>query len=224
MSGLARVMNLVFLGPPGAGKGTQANLLSKRFGLPQISTGEMLRAAVSAQTPMGLKAKQCMDAGALVPDDVVIGIVEERLADKDCSQGFVLDGFPRTVAQADALKVMLRRTGRSVHHVVSFEVDPGILLERIAGRRMCRVCGRGYHVVHDPPLVLGRCDDCGGELYQREDDREETMRRRLEVYEEQTAPLKQYYAGEALLRAVDALAPIDSVRLEVLRILGECDG
>lgn len=224
MTGGARQMNLIFLGPPGAGKGTQANLLTKRYGLPQISTGEILRAAVSAQTPMGLRAKGYMDAGALVPDEVVIGIVEERLEGVDCRQGFILDGFPRTVAQADALKVMLCKTGRSVSHVVSFEVDAGVLLERIAGRRMCRGCGRGYHVAHDPSRVPGRCDDCGGELYQREDDREDTIRRRLEVYEEQTAPLRQYYAGESLLRDVDALGAIESVRAEIQRIVDECHG
>lgn len=217
-------MNLIFLGPPGAGKGTQANILTKRHNIPQISTGEILRSAVKAQTPMGVRAKQYMDAGSLVPDDVVVGIVEERLASSDCGDGFILDGFPRTVPQADALKVMLQKSGRSIEHVISFEVDKGVLLDRIVGRRMCRGCGRGYHMVFDPPREQARCDDCGGELYQREDDHEETMRRRLDVYEEQTAPLKEYYSNESLLRSVDALGPIEEVTLKIRAIIESDEG
>ncbi|AAR36229.1 adenylate kinase [Geobacter sulfurreducens] len=217
-------MNLVFLGPPGAGKGTQANLLTRTYEVPQISTGEILRAAVKSKTPMGVKAKEYMDQGALVPDSVVVGIVEERLASPDCASGFILDGFPRTVAQADALKQVLGALGKQIEHVVSFEVDKGVLLERIVGRRVCRACGRAFHVKFDPPLVDGVCDACGGELYQRDDDREDTMRRRLEVYDEQTAPLKSYYEGERLLRKVNALEPIEDVQRQIVKLVESCNG
>ena len=218
------VMNLVFLGPPGAGKGTQASLVSKKFAIPQISTGEILRSAVSAQTPMGVKAKGYMDSGALVPDEVVVGIVEERISQPDCKMGFILDGFPRTVAQANALALMLKELGRGIEHVISFEVEPSVLLERITGRRTCKGCGRGYHVVFDPPQVAGVCDDCGAELYQRDDDCEDTMQRRLDVYMEQTAPLKAYYAGESLLRKVNALASINEVQADICQIITSSHG
>ncbi|RNC69348.1 MAG: adenylate kinase [Desulfuromonadales bacterium] len=217
-------MDLVFLGPPGAGKGTQANLIAKRYGIPQVSTGEMLRAAVKAQTPMGVLAKQYMDSGALVPDEVVVGIVGERLALDDCRAGFILDGFPRTVAQADALKGILGGLGRSIRHVISFEVDANLLLERITGRRVCRLCGRAHHLVFDPPREVGVCDECGGELYQRDDDQAETMRRRLDVYDEQTAPLKRYYLEEQLLRRVDALGQIGDVQQSIVSILESLQG
>ncbi|BEH11365.1 adenylate kinase [Geobacter sulfurreducens subsp. ethanolicus] len=217
-------MNLVFLGPPGAGKGTQANLLTRAYEVPQISTGEILRAAVKSKTPMGVKAKEYMDQGALVPDSVVVGIVEERLASPDCASGFILDGFPRTVAQADALKQVLGALGKQIEHVVSFEVDKGVLLERIVGRRVCRTCGRAFHIKFDPPLDDGVCDACGGELYQRDDDREDTMRRRLEVYDEQTAPLKSYYEGERLLRRVNALEPIEDVQRQIVKLVESCNG
>lgn len=212
-------MNLVFLGPPGAGKGTQANLITKHYGIPQISTGDILRSAVASGTPMGVEAKRYMDEGLLVPDNVVVGIVGERLSSEDCLSGFILDGFPRTVAQADALKGMLQAAGRSIEHVISFEVDSAVLLERLTGRRICRGCGRGFHVVYDPPSVEDSCDGCGGDLYQRDDDREETIRRRLEVYDEQTAPLKSYYEEAALLRRVDALGTIESVQLAIRAIV-----
>lgn len=211
MSASLNAMNLIFLGPPGAGKGTQAALVVRKYGVPQISTGDILRSAVANQTQMGVKAKECMDAGLLVPDDIVVGIVNERLAGDDCVSGFILDGFPRTVTQADALNGMLCSVGRSIGHVISFEVDCAVLVGRLTGRRMCRSCGRGFHVVHDRPLVEARCDSCGGELYQRDDDKEETIRRRLDVYEEQTVPLKEYYERASLLRKVDALGSIESV-------------
>lgn len=219
MSGSGNVMNLIFLGPPGAGKGTQANLLVRQYGIPQISTGDILRSAVADQTAMGVKAKAYMDDGLLVPDEVVVGIVNERLAADDCASGFILDGFPRTVAQADALGVMLKGGGRSIVHVISFEVDYAVLLDRLTGRRMCRLCGRGFHVLYDRPAVEGRCDGCGGELYQRDDDREETIRRRLDVYGEQTVPLKLYYEQAGLLRKVDALGAIESVSRSIQAIL-----
>ncbi|RMF42707.1 MAG: adenylate kinase [Deltaproteobacteria bacterium] len=214
-------MNLILLGPPGAGKGTQAKMLIDRFGIPQISTGDMLRAAVAAGTELGLKAKACMDSGALVPDEVVIGIVGERLAQADCDKGFILDGFPRTVAQADALKQTLGQLGKSLDAVISLEVDTEALVERLTGRRTCRACGQGFHVRFDPPAKEGVCDACGGELYQRDDDREETIRKRLDVYQEQTSPLIEYYQQEGLLAAIDGMQDISVVQEDILATLRE---
>lgn len=212
-------MNLILLGPPGAGKGTQAQMLTEKFGIPQIATGDILRAAVKEGTPMGLKAKSYMDTGALVPDEVVIGIVTERLQKDDCADGFILDGFPRTVPQADALEDNLSEVDRDLDAVLSLEVDVEALVERLTGRRTCKDCGRGYHVKFDPPKTEGVCDACGGELYQRDDDREETIRKRLEVYNEQTAPLADYYDRAGLLKRIDGMQPIDEVRKQVLEEL-----
>ena len=213
--------NLILLGPPGVGKGTQAKLLIEKFGIPQISTGDILRAAVKDLTPMGIKAKGFMDSGALVPDAVVIGIVEERLAQDDCLKGFILDGFPRTVPQADALAQVLTGLGRSIDHVISLSVDKGELLKRLTGRRACAKCGAGYHVEYAPSKVEGVCDACGGELFQREDDKEETILRRLAVYEEQTAPLIAYYQAAGLLRSVDGLGTVEGIQAEIVtRIKG----
>ena len=212
-------MNLILLGPPGAGKGTQAKMLIKKFGIPQISTGDILRSAVKEQTPMGLKAKQFMDAGALVPDDVVVGIVEERILQVDCNKGYILDGFPRTVAQADSLAQNLLKNGSSIDHVLSLTVDGDELLTRITGRRTCKNCGAGYHTLYDPPLTVGLCNECGGELYQREDDKEETIRRRLEVYEEQTSPLISYYRDKSLLRTVDGMGDMDEIQNNLVQII-----
>jgi adenylate kinase len=209
-------MKLILLGPPGAGKGTQAKMLTERFDIPQISTGDILRAAVKEGTPMGVKAKSFMDAGALVPDEVVIGIVRERLQKEDCAAGFILDGFPRTVAQADALKDTLHSLGKDLDAVISLEVDTEALVERLTGRRTCRECGRGYHVKFDPPREAGRCDVCGGELIQRDDDREETIRKRLEVYHEQTSPLIAYYSNQALLVSIDGMLEISTVQEKIL--------
>jgi adenylate kinase len=204
-------MNLILLGPPGVGKGTQAKLLIERFGIPQISTGDILRAAVKELTPMGAKAKGFMDSGALVPDAVVIGIVEERLAQPDCVPGFILDGFPRTVAQADALNQVLSDAGLTVDHVVSLSVDKAELLKRLTGRRACPGCGAVYHIEFAPPRVAGRCDACSGELFQREDDREATILHRLQVYEDQTAPLIAYYESCGLLRSVDGMGTVAGI-------------
>lgn len=209
-------MNLILLGPPGAGKGTQAKILTRKFGIPQISTGDILRGAVKEQTPMGIKAKGYMDAGALVPDEVVVGIVEERLAKPDCSEGFILDGFPRTVVQADALKKVLAGLNRKIEHVVSIVVDKEELLGRITGRRTCRLCGKGYNLAFDPPKQEGICDECSGELYQRDDDSEKTMRYRLDVYEQQTAPLIDYYGRESLLRTVSGTGSIEDIQHIIL--------
>lgn len=217
-------MNLILMGPPGAGKGTQAKLLTKKYAIPQISTGDILRSAVAEKTPMGVRAKEYMDSGSLVPDEVVVGIVEERLGKQDCGGGFILDGFPRTVPQANALAIMLQKSSRVIEHVISIEVDHGQLLERITGRRTCRVCGAGYHVLNDPPRKAGICNECGGELYQREDDCEDTMRRRLEVYTEQTAPLIEYYQSLSLLRPISGVGSIDEIQARLDAIVDGAAG
>lgn len=212
-------MNLILLGPPGAGKGTQAKLLSKKYDIPQISTGDILRTAIKDQTPMGLRAKSFMDSGALVSDEVVVGIVEERLTQADCNKGFILDGFPRTVVQADALKKTLQALGKGIDHVISIVVDENDILERITGRRTCRNCGKGFHLRFDPPKVAGICDECGGELYQRDDDSEVTIRKRLDVYAAQTAPLVAYYGNEALLRTVSGTGSIDDIQQKMVQMV-----
>lgn len=185
-------MNLIFLGPPGAGKGTQAKMLIERYSIPQISTGDILRAAVAEETDLGKKAKEYMEAGKLVPDEVVIGIIEQRLKQSDCEKGFILDGFPRTVAQAEALDKVLENMGSKIDHVLSLDVPAEELIKRLTGRRTCKNCGAMYHVIFKPPKSEGICDKCGGELYQRSDDNEETVKSRLNVYEQQTRPLTDF--------------------------------
>lgn len=192
--------NAILLGAPGVGKGTQAERIVARYALPHISTGEMLRAAVAEGTEMGLAANKFMEGGALVPDEVVIGVVRDRLAQADAQRGFLLDGFPRTIEQAERLDVMLADAGRAVTHVILIDVPEDELVERLAGRRMCAECGKGYHVVFDPPQKEGLCDVCGAELYQRSDDNEATVRNRLEVYRTQTEPLIGYYEGRGVLK------------------------
>ena len=211
--------NLILLGPPGAGKGTQAKLLIERYGIPQISTGDILRAAVKEQTQFGVRAKEFMDAGKLVPDDLVIGIINDRLSLPDSGAGFILDGFPRTVAQADALARMLKNNDKCIDHVISITVDNEELVQRVIGRLTCRGCGRGYHLIFDPPAEKGKCNVCGSELYQRDDDKEETMRARLLTYEAQTAPLIEYYASLGLLRSVDGFGSIQDINDSLSKIL-----
>ncbi len=213
-------MNLIFLGPPGSGKGTQAKIVSGKLGIPQVSTGDMLRSAVQAGTPMGLKAKAMMDSGMLVADDVVVGIVQERLAKTDCRDGFILDGFPRTVPQADALQACLRALDKELDAVISLEVDNDAVVGRITGRRTCRDCGKMFHVVFDPPSIENVCDSCGGQLYLREDDQEQTIRKRLEVYAEQTAPLIAYYEQAGLVQAIDGMQSIAAVQEQILAVVG----
>lgn len=217
-------MNLILFGPPGAGKGTQAQFIVERFGIPQISTGDILRAAVKAQTPLGLEAKKIMDSGGLVSDEVVLGIVRDRLAQSDCLRGFVLDGFPRTILQADSLDSILSEVGKKIELVISLEVDACKIINRLSGRRTCANCGKGFHLISDPPTESGICDLCGGSLLQRVDDQEETVVNRLNIYEEQTAPLKAYYLANGLLRSVDGCASIHAVQQQIIDILKGCSG
>ncbi|MDD2558335.1 MAG: adenylate kinase [Desulfuromonadaceae bacterium] len=208
-------MNLILLGPPGAGKGTQAQYLIEKYGIPQISTGDMLRAAVKDGTPMGLKAKACMDSGNLVPDEVVIGIVRERLQKDDCSQGFILDGFPRTVPQADALSETLQQLNKKIDAAIALTVDIEALVERLAGRRTCSACGAGYHLLYDPPRESGVCTKCGATLIQRDDDKEETVRNRMQVYAQQTLPLVEYYINVGILHEIAGMDSIETVRSNI---------
>lgn len=210
-------MRVIVLGPPGAGKGTQARQVAARWGVPQIATGDMLRGAVAAGTPLGRTAKQHMDAGELVPDRVIIGLVAERLSDADTGPGFVLDGFPRTVAQAEALGGLLAERGLKLDRVVLFRIAESELVTRLTGRRVCRECGRNYHATFSPPAVPDRCDACGGELYQRSDDEEETVRRRLAVYERDTRPLVEYYRQRDLLGEISGAGAVTEVFEAVLR-------
>jgi len=214
-------VNLILFGPPGAGKGTQAQFLVETYGIPQISTGDMLRAAVKAGTPLGVKAQEIMIQGGLVSDDIVLGIVAERLAQDDCAAGFVLDGFPRTIPQADALSVILKQVGRAIDHVISLEVDGEEIVNRLSGRRSCSSCGKGYHLVFDPPLRAGVCDVCGSGLVQRADDQEETVRNRLLVYEQQTAPLKDYYRSRQVLCSIPGIGSIVEIQQRIAAALVE---
>ncbi len=214
-------VRVIFLGPPGAGKGTQAQELAREWGVPHIATGDMLREAVAAKTALGLEAKRHMDSGGLVPDDVVIGLVGERLAQPDAKAGCVLDGFPRTVAQAEALDALFARAGIALDRVIYFDVPRAELLRRLTGRRVCRACGRTFHLVSAPPRVAGKCDDCGGELYQRADDSEATVATRLDVYQKQTAPLLDYYRGRRLLAEVAGEGPVAGVGEAIRRAMGQ---
>ena len=212
-------MGIILLGPPGAGKGTQAKRLAEEFAIPQVSTGDMLRAAVKNGTELGLKAKSFMDAGGLVSDEVVIGIVKERLAEPDCSKGFILDGFPRTIPQAVALDRVAGELGKEIRFVLSLEVDPNELMERLCGRRTCTACGAMYHVKFSVPKAQGKCDKCGAALIQRDDDMEETIRRRLDNYNKSTAPLLDYYRDTGKIRSVMASGAIDAIYNSIVKIL-----
>ena len=209
-------MKLIMLGAPGAGKGTQAAILSEKLGIPTISTGNILRAAVKYGTPVGLQAKSYMDAGKLVPDDVIIGIVAERLAEPDCEKGYILDGVPRTIAQAEALE----KAGIVFDNVVSIEISDEEIVKRMSGRRACTACGATYHVVSAPSKVEGKCDKCGADLVLRDDDKPETVNHRLEVYHEETEPLKDFYAQRGVLRMVDNQPTIEATTQVVLKALG----
>jgi adenylate kinase len=214
-------VRLIFLGPPGAGKGTQARELAREWGVPQIATGEMLREAVAARTPLGREAQRIMETGALVPDDVMIGLIAERLRQPDAVNGFILDGFPRTIAQAEALDRLLKDLEQRLDAVVYFQVAEPELIRRLTGRRLCRQCQTAFHVVSAPPKREGVCDRCGGELYQRDDDSEATVRNRLQVYERQTAPLLDYYRDRDLLAAIQGEGTIDAIRAAIRRAAAE---
>jgi adenylate kinase len=204
-------MRLVLVGPPGAGKGTQAEFISAHLGVPKISTGDIFRANVSQGTPLGQEARKYMDAGDLVPDEITVGMVRDRLAEDDTRKGFLLDGFPRNVPQAQTLDALLLEDGTPLDVVLELVVDDDEVVRRLSGRRTCRKCGHIWHVDFDPPSVEGVCDICGGELFQRDDDQPETIRHRLEVYYEQTAPLVSYYAEHGILTGIDAMGPVDDV-------------
>ena len=212
-------MQLLLMGPPGAGKGTQAAELVKKFNIPHISTGDMFRAAVKEGTELGKKAKAVMDAGGLVPDEITIGIVKERLAKDDCKKGFILDGFPRTVEQADALAKILNDLGMKLTRVLNIHVPASDLIERAVGRRICKSCGATYHIKFNPTQKDGVCDNCGGDLYQRKDDNEETMKNRLSNYEASTKPLIDYYKKVGVYTEIDGRQPIDKVTEDLVNVL-----
>lgn len=213
-------MNLVLMGLPGAGKGTQAEKIVDKYGIPHISTGDMFRAAIKEETELGLKAKSFIDNGELVPDEVTIGIVRERLSKDDCEKGFLLDGFPRTVPQAEALENILAELNKKINFVINIDVDQDILMERLTGRRICKDCGATYHLVFNPPAKVDECDRCGGELYQRADDNEATVKTRLDVNIKQTKPLLDFYEAKGYLRNIDGQQDIDKVFTDLDRLLG----
>ncbi len=213
-------MRLVLLGAPGAGKGTQAKILVEKYGIPQISTGDLLRAAVAAGTALGKEAKSYMDKGELVPDSVVLGMVEERLKQDDCKKGYILDGFPRNTKQAEALDKMLSPLNMSLTAALNVDVPFDDLMKRLTGRRTCKACGQMYNVYFNAPKKEGVCDKCGGELFQRDDDKEETIKKRLEVYNAQTAPLIDYYDKKGILKSVAGTGSIDDIFKKVCGALG----
>lgn len=213
------MMHILLMGPPGAGKGTQAANLAKEFAIPHISTGDMFRAAVKKETELGKQAKACMDAGKLVPDEVTIGIVKERLKKPDCKNGFILDGFPRTVEQADALSGILKELGLFLSAVLNITVPAADLIERAVGRRICKKCGATYHVKFNPPQKDVVCDICAGDLYQRADDSEKTMKNRLFVYEQQTKPLIAYYEKAGIYKEIDGRRSIKEVKAAMIAAL-----
>ena len=214
-------MNLILLGPPGCGKGTQAKILIDTYHIPQISTGDILREAIKKESPLCIEAKTHMDQGSLVPDHLVIKIIEERLKQADCNRGFVLDGFPRTVAQAEALDTTLSEMGSKLEYVFSIEVDDGELIRRLTGRRVCRKCGESYHIEFNPPRQEGLCDSCQGKLYQRDDDKEETIRNRLKVYQDQTSPLINFYRRKDVLHSMDGVGSIEEIKERLLTIIND---
>lgn len=214
-------MNIILLGAPGAGKGTQGKSISDRYKIPQISTGDILRANVRNKTVLGQKAKEYMDKGALVPDDLVVEMLVDRIKSEDCSNGAILDGFPRNINQADVLETTLRAMGKKIDFVIGIEVDRKELVRRLSGRRVCRKCGASYHVIFSPPMNIGMCDSCSSEIYQRDDDKEETIEARLRVYEAETFPLVEYYTARSLYKRIDGIGTVDQI---TKTIVGEIEG
>lgn len=214
-------MKIILLGPPGAGKGTQAKLISSEFSIPHISTGDIFRANISEKTELGMKAKGYMDKGLLVPDELTIDIVKDRISKDDCKGGFLLDGFPRTVKQAEALDKFLNSKNEKIDCALLIDVPTEKIFSRMTGRRVCTKCGASYHVKYNPPKVEGKCDLCGSSVVQRKDDSEDTVKERLDVYDKQTEPLIIYYKNEAVLRSVDGTQDIDKVFEDISGILGE---
>lgn len=212
-------MNLILLGPPGAGKGTQSRRLSENLKIPQVSTGDLLREARARKTPLGIKAEGYMTSGKLVPDDLVIAMIRERLKEVDCRLGVILDGFPRTVAQSEALDRTLAENGSKIDHVIALEVDRDEVVQRLSGRRQCQSCGENFHLNFHPPRAEGICDRCGGNLFQRDDDREEVIRKRLEVYEKETAPVVGYYRKKGVLKNVRGSGSIEEIYKEIMKAL-----
>lgn len=217
-------MNIVLFGPPGSGKGTQAQFIVERYGIPQISTGDMLRAAVKARTPLGNMAKSIMDSGGLVSDGIVLGLVRERVSLKDCAPGFILDGFPRTIPQADALISLLAGIGKKIDLVISLDVDRQELINRLSGRRTCPVCNKGFNVVYDKPRTVGVCDSCGGLLVQRDDDSELTVVNRLKVYEQQTAALVSYFKDLGIFHSMSGQGSIADIQAQICTLIDDAGG
>lgn len=209
-------MRLILLGAPGAGKGTQAEILSRELGIPTISTGNILRAAMKAGTPVGIQAKSYVDAGKLVPDDIIIGIIRERLAQEDCKKGYILDGVPRTIPQAETMEEM----GVEIDCALSIEISDEVIVQRMSGRRTCKDCGQTFHIVSNPPKTEGVCDACGGELHVRKDDAPETVKARLEVFHRDTEPLKLFYAQRGKLKTVENQSTIEATTAEIKKALG----
>lgn len=213
-------MRIILIGPPGCGKGTQAARLAQRAGIPRLTTGELLRAAVRSGTALGKQAQAYMEQGTLVPDDVIIGLMQEQIAHARCRRGYILDGFPRTLAQAQGLHELVERYGQRIEHAVVFAVPTGEIVQRLTGRRECPQCGAGYHRVFQPPKCCGVCDQCGTALVQRSDDAEPTVRKRLQVYEQSTVPVVTYYEQQGVLRHVNAVGSIDDVTQRICSLIG----
>lgn len=213
-------MNIMLFGAPGAGKGTQAKFLIEKYGIPQISTGDILRAAIKEGTPMGMEAKKYMDEGKLVPDSTIIGIIKDRLSQEDCKKGFILDGFPRTLAQAEALEALMQEMGIKLDKVISLNVPDELIVGRVTGRKVCPVCGASFHVEFNPPKVEGKCDYCGADLITRKDDNAETVTKRLGEYHSQTAPLFDFYQERGVLVDIDGTKSVEAITKEIFDILG----